>query len=98
MVLVLPSFSDERSGSVALNTCRLFPLTEEAVEMLALMGVVEALKAQGLIGPVVVHTFVHRRILPLRERVHPLWSTRGSPPDDGAPLSHLGGIAQGAND
>lgn len=43
------------------------------MEVLALMGVIEALKAQGLTGPVVVHTFVHHRILPLRERTHPPW-------------------------
>jgi hypothetical protein len=58
MVPVLPSFLDERSGGVALDVWWLFPLVEEAVEVPALMGAIEVLKAQGLTGPMVVHTFV----------------------------------------
>lgn len=48
-------------------------MVDEAVGVLALMEVIEALKEQGLTGPVVVRTFIHHRILPLRERTHPLW-------------------------
>lgn len=52
---------------------QLFPLAEEATEVPSLVGAIKALKVQGLTWPVVVHTFVHRQILPLRERAHPLW-------------------------
>jgi ABC-type sugar transport system substrate-binding protein len=43
------------------------------MEVPAVMGAIRALKEQGLTGPVVVRTFIHHKILPLRERVHPLW-------------------------
>jgi hypothetical protein len=71
MVLVLPSFLEERPGGAALASGWLLPLAEENTKVLALMGAIEALKAQGLIGPVVVRTFIQRQILPLRERAHP---------------------------
>jgi hypothetical protein len=77
MVSVLPSLLDERSGGVALDAWWLFPLVEEVVEVPALMGAIKVLKAQGLTGPMVVHTFVQRQILLLRERVHPLWQHQG---------------------
>jgi hypothetical protein len=77
MVLVLPSFSKERPGGAALASWWLFTLAGEVTEVLALMGAIEALKAQGLTRPVVVHMFIQRWILPLRERVHPLWQHQG---------------------
>jgi hypothetical protein len=49
------------------------PLVGEVAEVPALMGAIEALKAQGLTRPVVVRTFIQHQILPLRERAHPLW-------------------------
>jgi len=73
MVPVLPSFSEERSGSIAPASWRRFPLAEEATKVLALMGAIKALRAQGLTGLMVVRTFIQRQILPLRERAHPLW-------------------------
>ena len=45
MVLVLPSFSEERSGGVAPASWRRFPLAEEATKVPALMGAIEALRA-----------------------------------------------------
>ena len=41
------------------------------------MEAIKALSAQGLAGPVVVRSFIHRRILPLRERAHSLWLYQG---------------------
>ena len=74
MVLVLPSFLEERRPSGAAPTpWRLFPLPKEAAGVPGLTEVIEALKEQGLIRPVVVRTFIHHRILPLRERMHTLW-------------------------
>jgi hypothetical protein len=49
------------------------PPTEEAVDVPALAGAIEALRAQGLTGPVVLRTFIHHWIHPLRERAHSLW-------------------------
>jgi hypothetical protein len=73
MIPVLPSFSDERSGGVTLDMWQLFPLAEEATEVPSLVGAIKALKVQGLTWPVVVPTFFHHQILPLRDRAHPLW-------------------------
>ena len=73
MVLVLPSFVAERPGGIALESWWLYPLAEEAVDVPALVGAIEALRGQGLTRLVVVRTFIHRWILPLRERAHPLW-------------------------
>jgi hypothetical protein len=53
-------------------------LAEEAANVPALMGAIEALREQGLTGPVVVRTFIQCRILPLRERAHPLWLHQGN--------------------
>jgi hypothetical protein len=77
MVLVLPSFLEERSGSAALASWQMFPLVEEAVGVPALMEAIEALMEQGLTRLGVVHMFIHHRILPLGERVHPLWQHQG---------------------
>jgi hypothetical protein len=41
------------------------------------MEAIEALKEQGLTGLVVVRTFIHLGILPLRERAHLLWQHQG---------------------
>jgi hypothetical protein len=73
MVPVLPSFAAARLGGIALESWWLYPTVEEAVDVPALVGAIEVLRAQGLTGLVAVQTFIHRWILPLRERVHPLW-------------------------
>lgn len=44
-VLVLPYFSDARPMGVALDAWGLFPSVEEAMEVLALLGAIEALRA-----------------------------------------------------
>jgi hypothetical protein len=77
LVLVLPSFIEERLGGATLESWQLFPLVKEAMDMPTLVGAIEALRAQGLTIAVVVRTFIHRQILPLRERVHPLWLHQG---------------------
>ena len=73
MVSIFPSFSEGRPGGTVLASWWLFPLAEEAAEVLALVGAIEALRSQGLTGLVVVRTFIQHQILPLRERAHLLW-------------------------
>lgn len=58
MVSVLPSFLEVRPGGTILASWWLFPLVEEATEVLALVGAIEALRAHGLSEPVVVHMFI----------------------------------------
>jgi hypothetical protein len=77
MVPVLPSFLEETSGDATLASWWLFPLADEVVGVPALMEAIEALKEQGLTGLVVVRTFIHLHILPLRERAHLLWQHQG---------------------
>jgi hypothetical protein len=64
---------EERLGGAAPESWRLLPLAKEAAYVPSLIRVVKAPRVQGLTGPMVVHTFVHHQILPLRERAHPLW-------------------------
>ena len=73
MVLVLPSFMAVRPVGVTLESWWLCPQAEDVVDVPALVGAIEALRGQGLTRLVVVRTFIHRWILPLRERAHPLW-------------------------
>ena len=47
MVLVLPSFLEERPGDIALASWRLFPLVEEAMGVPALMAAIESLRHKG---------------------------------------------------
>lgn len=49
----------------------------EAMGMHSLLTLINHLGEQALTELVVVHTFLHRWILPLRERVHPLWRHHG---------------------
>lgn len=53
------------------------PLAAEAVDVPSLMGAIEALREQGLNGLVIIRMFIERRILPLREWSHPLWTYEG---------------------
>jgi hypothetical protein len=96
MVLVLPSFSEGRPDGTVPASWWLFPLAEEVVEVPTLVGAIEALRAQGLTGSVVVRTFIQRRILSLRERVHPLWQHQGIT-DPMIPLSYHGGATPSAD-
>ena len=59
MVSVLPSLLEARSGCVDPASWRWFPLEEEVADVPTLLVAIEALKAQGLTGPVVVRTFIH---------------------------------------
>jgi hypothetical protein len=77
MVPVLPSFMAVRPVGVTLESWWLCPQAEDAVDVPALIGAIEALRALGLTGPVVVCMFIHRWILSLRERAHSLWLHKG---------------------
>jgi hypothetical protein len=46
---------------------------EEVMGVPAMLTVIERLRKEGLTSLVVVHTFIHSRILPLRESPHPMW-------------------------
>jgi sirohydrochlorin ferrochelatase len=51
---------EERPRGAAPESWWLFLLAEMAKDIPALMRAIEALRAQGLTEPVVVHTFIHR--------------------------------------
>ena len=68
-----PFLLRREADGVAPTSWWQFPLVEEATKVPTLIGAIETLRAQGLTGPMVVRVFIHRWILPLRERAHPLW-------------------------
>lgn len=77
MVPVLPSFMVMRPRGAAPESWVLFSLAAEVTDIAALMGAIDILRGQGLTGPVIVCTFIERRILPLRERSRLLWTYEG---------------------
>jgi hypothetical protein len=57
MVPVLPSFTTARPRG-RTGVMGLFPLAVEVADVPALVGAVDALRGQGLTGPVIIRTFI----------------------------------------
>ena len=72
--LLLPSYSPDRlRGDLPESWEELPPLEAYRHHVPNLLDAIKDLKDQGLTGTWVIHTFIDRRILPLKIRHHPQW-------------------------
>ena len=74
----LPCFSPDRLHGGLLESLEELPPLEAYKHYVPnLLDAIKDLKDQGLMRMRVIHTFIGRRVLPLKMRRHPQWEFRG---------------------